>query len=254
MSLKAIVKFVISSDTLVLRGHTRPQGQPESPRERILHLADVMAPRMGSQNREDEPWAFESRDFLRTLAVGKEISYISTHSLPSNGDVTRDLVTAEIKGVDVASEILKNGWAKVKESKRAPTEDDIRKRVIEAEAKATGKGLWNSHGPQARVVHRTMPSDEQVFISEWRGKSIDALVEQVWDGSTLRVRLFMPDGDHQMANIALAGVRCAGISSKQGEPSEPWAEEVLKPDIVCGAQQLKLERPVYYIVQGRAWK
>lgn len=36
----------------------------------------------------------------------------------------------------------------------------------------------------------------------------------------------MPDGDHQIVNIALAGVRSARVSSKQGEPSEPWAEEV----------------------------
>lgn len=150
MSLKAIVKSVISGDTLILRGRTGPQGQ--SPKERILHLADVVAPRMGNQTREDEPWAFESRDFLRALAVGKEISFTSTHSFPSNDDVTRDFGTAEIGGVDVASEMLKNGWAKVKESKRDPTEDDIRKRDIEAEAKAAGKGLWNSHGPQVRVL------------------------------------------------------------------------------------------------------
>lgn len=223
MSLKAIVKSVISGDTLVLRGRTGPQGQ--NPKERILHLADVVAPRMGNQTREDEQWAFESRDFLRALAVGKEISFTSTHSFPSNDDVTRDFGTAEIGGMDVASEMLKNGWAKVKESKRDPTEDDIRKRDIEAEAKAGGKGLWNSHGPQARAVHQTMPPDSQAFISDWKGKSIDALVEQVRDGSTLRVRLLMPDGEHQMVNIALAGVRCARISPKQGEPSEPWAEE-----------------------------
>jgi endonuclease YncB( thermonuclease family) len=59
-----------------------------------------------------------------------------------------------------------------------------------------------------------------------------ALVEQVRDGSTLRVRLFMPDGDHQLVNIALAGVRCARATSKQGEPSEPWGEEVRCPTFV----------------------
>lgn len=53
-----------------------------------------------------------------------------------------------------------------------------------------------------------------------------ALVEQVRDGTTLRVRLFMPDGDHQMVNIALAGVKSARVSTKQGESSEPWSEEV----------------------------
>ncbi|KAF8444736.1 hypothetical protein L210DRAFT_1037095 [Boletus edulis BED1] len=221
MSLKAVP--VISGDTLVLRGPASPQGQP--PKERILHLADVSAPRMGNTTREDEPWAFESRDFLRAMAVGKPISFTLTHSLPPNDDVTRDLGTAEIGGLDVISELLKNGWAKVKDLKRDPTDDDIRKRDLEAEAKAAGLGLWNPHGPQTRIVHYTMPQDSQAFVSEWKGKSIDALIEQVRDGSTLRVRLFMPDGEHQLINIALAGVRCARISSKPDESSEQWAEE-----------------------------
>jgi len=52
-----------------------------------------------------------------------------------------------------------------------------------------------------------------------------AIVEQVRDGTTVRVRILMPDGDHQIVNIALAGVRSARASSKQGEPSEAWGEE-----------------------------
>ena len=52
------------------------------------------------------------------------------------------------------------------------------------------------------------------------------LVEQVKDGSTLRIRLIMPDGDHQFVNIALAGVRSSRVGSKPGETTEPWGEEV----------------------------
>ncbi|KAK0195497.1 hypothetical protein F5146DRAFT_1100977 [Armillaria mellea] len=173
MSLKAVT--VISGDSL---------GQP--PKERcvslrlvvptILHLAD--------------PWAFESREFLRALA-----------------------------------NCSKTGWAKVKEIKREPTDEDTRKRELENEAKSAGKGLWNPHGPKARAVHHTMPTDSQSFVSEWKGKSLDAIVEQVRDGTTLRTRLLMPDGEHQIVNIALAGVRSPRVASKPGESSEPWGEE-----------------------------
>lgn len=48
-------------------------------------------------------------------------------------------------------EILKNGWAKLKELKREPTEEDLKKREAEAEAKSGGKGVWNPHGAQVRV-------------------------------------------------------------------------------------------------------
>jgi staphylococcal nuclease domain-containing protein 1 len=245
---------------------------------RILHLADIAAPRLGTSTRDDEPWAYESREFLRggfhsrellfhfliyflvtALAVGKEISFVSTHSLP-NDEVTRDFGTAEIGGHDLTTELLKNGWAKLKDIKRDPTEEDLRKRELESEAKAAGKGLWNPHGPQvwlvvtpgvleihcnrrALFIIPCLPSRRLLYPSGKEnlstvkffpfGEPLEALsmpslaiVEQVRDGTTLRVRLLMPDGEHQVVNIALAGVRSARASSKQGEPSEPWGEEV----------------------------
>lgn len=67
--------------------------------------------------------------------------------MPPNDDITRDLGTAEITGLDVTSELLKNGWAKVKDLKREPTEDDTRKRDLEAEAKTAGLGVWNPQVP-----------------------------------------------------------------------------------------------------------
>jgi staphylococcal nuclease domain-containing protein 1 len=48
----------------------------------------------------------------------------------------------------------------------------------------------------------------------------------VKDGSTVRVRLLMPDGEHQFINLSLAGVRSPRVSTKPGEVSEPWSEEV----------------------------
>ncbi len=90
-----------------------------------------------------------------------------------------------------------------------------------------------------------MPIDSQGFINEWKGKQLDgrsikpstlpaksgilnspAIVESVRDGTTLRVRLLMPEGEHQFVNVTLAGARSPRTASKQGETSEPWADEV----------------------------
>ncbi|KAI0829618.1 transcription factor [Trametes gibbosa] len=223
MAMKAIVKSVISGDSLLLRGNPGPQGQV--PKERVLHLADIQAPRMGTASRDDEDWAFESREFLRALAVGKPVTFTSTHSLPASDDVPRDIGAAEINGVDLASELLKHGWAKLKELKRDTTEEDFRKKEIEAEARAAGKGVWNPHGPKARTTNYMMPTDSQGFITEWKGRPIDGLVEQVKDGSTLRIRLILPDGEHQFVNLALAGIRCSRVASKPGETAEQWGDE-----------------------------
>lgn len=78
---------------------------------------------------------------------------------------------------------------------------------------------------QARHVYHTMPVDSAAFMTEWKGQSLDGIVEQVKDGSTLRVRLLLPEGDHQVVNLALAGVRAARTSGKPGETSEPFGEE-----------------------------
>lgn len=66
--------------------------------------------------------------------------------------MTRDFGTGEIGGHDLTTELLRNGWAKLKDIKRDPTEEDLRNREFENEAKAAGKGIWNPHGPQVRVV------------------------------------------------------------------------------------------------------
>ncbi len=99
-----------------------------------------------------QDWAFESREFLRGIAVGKPITFTSTHQLPHSDEVERDIGTAEINGVDLASELLKNGWAKLKDLKRDATDEDSRKKDLESEARSAGKGVWNPHGPKVRPL------------------------------------------------------------------------------------------------------
>ena len=74
--------------------------------------------------------------------------------MPPNDDVPRDIGSAEIGGIDLTSELLKNGWVKLKDLKREPSEEDLKKREFEAEAKAAGKGLWHPHGPKATIFCR----------------------------------------------------------------------------------------------------
>ena len=83
--------------------------------------------------------------------MGKEITFTSTHSISSSVDNTRDIGTAEINGLDISIEVLKNGWAKLKELKREPTEEDLKKREAETEAKNDGKGMWDPNGVQVRT-------------------------------------------------------------------------------------------------------
>lgn len=48
---KAVVKNVLSGDTVILRGKPRATGPPP---ERLLALSNVQAPRLGNKDRDDE--------------------------------------------------------------------------------------------------------------------------------------------------------------------------------------------------------
>ena len=48
---KAVVKNVLSGDTVILRGNPRPNGPPP---ERLFALSNVQAPRLGNKDRDDE--------------------------------------------------------------------------------------------------------------------------------------------------------------------------------------------------------
>ena len=49
---------------------------------------------------------------------------------------------------DLASELLRSGWVKTKEQKREPTEEDLKKKELENEARTGSKGMWNPQGPK----------------------------------------------------------------------------------------------------------
>ncbi|KAG8747170.1 hypothetical protein FRC10_002219 [Ceratobasidium sp. 414] len=209
---------------LALKANSQKSGEcTASPN--ILHLAEIMSPRMGTSSKEDEPWAYECREFLRQFAVGKPISFTSTFSLPPKDDIPSDFGHAEINGQNVATEVLRAGFARCKDIKRDPTEEDTRRKELENEAHNGMVGMWNPQGPKDHNVQYTMPVDSAAFINEWKGKTIDGIVEQVRDGSTIRIRLLMPEDQHQFANISLAGVRCPRAGGRDGEAAEEWGEE-----------------------------
>ncbi|KAK4688228.1 staphylococcal nuclease domain-containing protein 1, partial [Tremellales sp. Uapishka_1] len=295
MSTRAIVKSVLSGDTVVVRPkEASEKGRPA--KERVIHLAGLSAPRVGSMAREDEPHAFPSREFLRTLLVGKEVAITITHTLESNTpkgtpnnerEFANLLIAPAGPGLppqEVAMLVVTAGWAKVREGggegeeavRRLGAEEAKRRealRAAENEARTEGRGVWAEQGEsvriflqavladklsrllQQRTVSFQMPVDPQAFIAEHKGRNIDgksrfcpllnypytvqpqprysandesALVEQVRDGTQLRVRLLLDDHTHQFINLSIAGAKSPRASnSRDGDTSsaEPWGED-----------------------------
>ncbi|KDN53500.1 hypothetical protein K437DRAFT_252861 [Tilletiaria anomala UBC 951] len=237
-----IVRSILSGDTLVLR----PKGSTNPSAQKTIHVAGIAAPRLGSRERDDEPQAFSSRDFLRLLTVGKEVRYRVEYTVPVPGGGSREYAHAflpprgpGLPDMNVSHEILRAGWAKVHDSNSRrnnpslPTSEEDEdggwkavQRSVQNEAQEEGRGLW---GPDSlwKVSH-TMPEDSVAFLNEWKGVPIDGIVESVKDGSMLRVRLLLTSRNHQVINLSLAGVKAPRVngaadrgSSAGGEPFGP---------------------------------
>ena len=69
--LKGLIKAVYSGDYLTLTKSSKAQG----PSDHNIYLASVQAPKIGSANRVEEPFAFESREFLREKIIGKKAEF-----------------------------------------------------------------------------------------------------------------------------------------------------------------------------------
>ncbi|KAJ1027054.1 hypothetical protein NDA18_003071 [Ustilago nuda] len=240
----AIVRSVLSGDTIVIR----PKGVNIPGKEETVHIAGIAAPRLGSRDREDDPQAFPSREYLRLLTVGREIRYCNEYTVPAPAAVPGSVVAQPrqfahvflppkgpgLPDTNVAHEILAAGWAKVHDSvaRRSDEADDSgswkqKLRSVQEQAVAAGVGLW---GPDDLLkVHHSMPEDTAAFLAEWKGKPIESIVEQVRDGSMLRVRLLLSSTHQQMVNLSLAGIKAPRVTGGGGasptDASEPLGEE-----------------------------
>lgn len=203
--MKAIVKSVTSGDTLVLRSRAAPvPGQ--TPQERLLHLAYIQAP------RKDETYAVQSRDFLRTMVVGREISFEITYS--AAGMEFGNVVLSKPDGtnVDVALAVVRAGAAKVREGRTSSggegsenTSEQARRIELgeaEQQAKEEGLGLW-AEDVQKIEVKYSMPEDADSFMEQFgKGKKIDACIEGVNNGTTVRARIQVAPDTYQVVTVA----------------------------------------------------
>ncbi|RKO88087.1 hypothetical protein BDK51DRAFT_30426 [Blyttiomyces helicus] len=202
---RAFVKSVLSGDTVVLRG--KPTSGPPPPK------------RLGTQKdpEKEEPFAFESREYLRRLLIGKEVAYKTEYTTSSNSrDFGVLIVQHPVNGeTNITRLLVKEGWVKVKtpEGKRAPTEEQISLSELSEQAQAAKKGLWadkdagGSTGVR-KVEHNV--SDARGFLEKYKGKPIEAILEQVRDGTTHRVCLLLPENNgkvHQYITLMLSGLK-----------------------------------------------
>jgi len=214
----AMVKAVLSGDSLLLAGSA---ADPSA--EKLISLTGVLAPKFGrGKKQEDEPFAWESREYLRKHVIGQQVHFVVHGSADKAGDKdaaadagreSRHYGVVTLKGVDIATQMLKAGWVTVKlgregkDGKQHPDKEDLLR--IQEEAKSRGVGMFRK-GVDPKDHLRTIDwaPDAQALYAANKNQPLHAVVDQVRDGSTLRVELVHPANPlkHTMVTLYLAGV------------------------------------------------
>ncbi|GBG26689.1 Staphylococcal nuclease domain-containing protein 1 [Hondaea fermentalgiana] len=229
----ATVKEVLSGDTLVLVG--QPKNGP--PPELRLTLSSLQAPRLAQKDKgEDEPFAWQAREFLRRACVGKLVTFQVEYSVAS---INRQFGAVRLQNDtkdNLCVVVARAGWARVKHeapgSNERSADYDEMVQASEAAEKA-GLGIFNTDPAAVQEAVRDVkfePSNPEVLLREVKGKPQRAIVEYVRDGAAFKVFLV----DHMVyLNLNLAGVQCprlngalsSGDSNGSKEAPQPFAPE-----------------------------
>ncbi|KAI4343532.1 hypothetical protein L6164_010870 [Bauhinia variegata] len=205
------VKAVPSGDCLVIVAMTSSKPGPLP--EKTITLSSLMAPRLARRGGVDEPFAWESREFLRKLSIGKEVTFRVDYNVPS---INRDFGTVFLGDKNVAMLVVAAGCAKIREQGQqkgevSPYLAELLR--LEEQAKQEGLGRWSKIPGAAEASIRNLPPsaigdpsnfDAMGLLAANKGRPLQGIVEQIRDGSTLRVYLL---SDFHFVQVFLAGIQ-----------------------------------------------
>ncbi|XAR50415.1 Micrococcal nuclease [Bertholletia excelsa] len=214
--LRGKVKAVPSGDSLVIMGSTKA----EIPPEKTITLSSLIAPRLARRGGIDEAFAWESREYLRKLCIGKDVTFRVDYTVPSIG---REFGSVFLGDKNVALMVVAEGWARVREQgqqkgEASPFLAELLR--LEDNAKQQGLGRWNrTPGASEASVRNLPPSaigdpsnfDAMGLLAANKGRPMEAIVEQVRDGSTLRVYL-LPE--FQFVQVFIAGIQAPSMGRR----------------------------------------
>ncbi|KAL4907557.1 hypothetical protein BDW74DRAFT_149423 [Aspergillus multicolor] len=225
MPLEARVKTVLSGDTVVLSNINNPE------QERVLSLAYVSSPRLRRDG--DEPYAFQSREFLRELLVGKIVQFQTLYTVPTSQREYGKIKLPKFE-VMLPEIVVQEGWSRVREEagKRSDDSEETiamleRLRALEDHARTEGKGVWGTEN--GRIETRYDLDDAKALVDQWKDKHLEGIIERVLTGDRLVLRLLIDPAQHLQVIAVVGGVRApatkrVGADGKE-QPGEPYGEE-----------------------------
>ena len=173
-SSKGVVKAVISGDTIVVRG--RANNGP--PPERQLSLAHVIAPRLARKDGADEPFAWSSREALRKLLIGKEVSFKVEYANQAGREYASVYLADDAAQVGIIPGLISAGWLKTQDIKGDKPELQERK-ILEQAAQAKELGIWSKVDSKERIRDvKWNAENPQAILDKNRGKPVKGKIRE----------------------------------------------------------------------------
>eukprot|EP00249_Psilotum_nudum_P022287 c28457_g1_i1 orf=385-3351(+) len=214
--LRGIVKAVPSGDSLLIMGNVKSGPPPE----KTITLSSLIAPKLARRGGRDEPFAWDSREFLRKKCIGQEVTFKVDYVVAT---ISREFGSVFLGETNLAASVVSEGWAKVRpqigqNSEVSPYLAELE--CLEEQAKQQGLGMWNKMPGSSEASIRDLPPsalgdasafDAMGLLDSSKGKPLPAIVEQVRDGSTVRVYL-LPD--FQFVQVFVAGIQAPSMGRR----------------------------------------
>ncbi|CRG96415.1 tudor staphylococcal nuclease, putative [Plasmodium gallinaceum] len=183
--LNGIVKQVISADTYILIG-AKKGGIAQ---ERQISLACIQCPKlfMKSQNVEknEEPFAWESREFVRKMIIGKNVSFVVEYSYNN-----RTYCSVFFEEQNLSILLLERGYANLVLNKNVKTNiySELENYYKEAKEKKVGIFGNNINYYVRNIIYSYNDKNENKKIYDlFLNKKLKCVVEHIRDGSNFRV-------------------------------------------------------------------
>jgi staphylococcal nuclease domain-containing protein 1 len=212
----ATVKHVLSGDCLVVVRLDEPS-RSGPPADRLIAMSSVRAPVLGrpeSKDRpatRDEPYAWQSREYLRHLLIGQRVTYVSEFTNPKTG---REYCTVYFQDEHVGIRMAAEGLVAVLPPTRDPRPDHAEMLRVSQIAQEEGRGIFDIKNRATAIRNPKAKFSAFELYEKKRGVAVPAVVEQIRNGSTIRVTL-QETFDHVV--VRLAGVQAPVPLLKQEE-------------------------------------
>uniref|UniRef100_A0A0D3FVE8 Ribonuclease n=1 Tax=Oryza barthii TaxID=65489 RepID=A0A0D3FVE8_9ORYZ len=255
---KGKVKSVPSGDTVVIMDTSKAE-EVIPPPEMSVTLSCIIAPSLARRGGMDEPFAWESREYLRRLLIGQDVRFRVEYTASPSGRKFGMVFFAE---KNVACMVVAAGLAKVKEQGQkgeiSPYVAELLR--LETIARDQGLGRWSKLPGALESSIRDLPPstigdgrsfDAKGFVAENKGKSLEAIVEHVRDGSTIRVHLIP---SFLYVQVYVAGVQAPSMGRRATPPPNAQAgvgngaangEASATPAPMAAAQKLLASADIY---------